>query len=84
MFGFGYAWIAQDVWNTECFSYLLLERLKDCFIQNWYANMNDSPKADLYKQFKSLLDVEKYLMLELSFKYKRVLANFRYCLIVLW
>ena len=47
--------------------------------------MKDSPKADHYKQFKSLLDVEKYLTLDLSFKYKRILANFRcspHCLMI--
>ena len=34
-------------------------------------------KGEHYKHFKSLLEVEKYLSVDLDFKFRKVLANFR-------
>ena len=34
-------------------------------------------KGEHYKHFKSLLEVEKYLSIDLDFKFKKVLSNFR-------
>ena len=34
-------------------------------------------KAEHYKNFKTLLNVEKYLSIDISYNYRRVLANFR-------
>ena len=60
-YGFGYVWIAQDVGNSKQLLGLFTQRLKDCFLQDWFAKINESSKAEHYKCFKSLLDVEKYL-----------------------
>ena len=46
--GFGYAWISQDVGNIEYFSFLISERIKDCCLQNWFANVNELSKAHHY------------------------------------
>ena len=35
--------------------------LKTVIFQDWLAKITESPKAEHYKYFKSLLDVEKYL-----------------------
>ena len=75
--GFGYALVSQDVGNIEYFSFLISETLKDCCLQNWFANANELSMAHHYKQFKTLLDVERYLSLGLSFKYRKALAKFR-------
>ena len=33
--------------------------MKDVSIQNWRSRLNESSKSEHYKQFKSLLEVEK-------------------------
>ena len=64
-FGFGFAWVAQDVGNLDYFLMLLTERIRDCYRQNWHANVNKLSKVHHYKLFKSLLAVMKYLSLDL-------------------
>ena len=76
-FGFGYIWISQDVGNSKLLMHLFTERLKDCYFQEWLSKVADSEKAEHYKHFKSLLEVEKYLTLELCFKFRQALAKFR-------
>ena len=53
------------------------QRIKDISIQNWQSSINNSPKAAHYKYFKSQLDTEKYLFIDLSFTCRKALANFR-------
>ena len=36
-------------------------RLIDCCFQKWHSGITDSTRCDTYKEFKSLLNVEKYL-----------------------
>ena len=76
--GFGYAWIADSVGNTNSFLNIFTQRIKDISLQTWRQSINDSPKADYYKYFKTHLDVEKYLFLDLSFICRKTLANFRF------
>ncbi|MCG8044707.1 MAG: endonuclease/exonuclease/phosphatase family protein [Candidatus Thiodiazotropha taylori] len=75
--GFGYVWIADSVGNNRAFISVFMQRIKDISLQNWRRSINDSPKADHYKYFKTQLDVEKYLFVDLSFNCRRALANFR-------
>jgi len=75
--GFGHAWINQGVGNEFCFINMLKQRLQDCAFQNWTSKLNDSSKADTYRGFKSLLNVERYLCIDMSLKLKQVLARFR-------
>lgn len=84
-FGFGYVWLAQEVGNSKYLLYLFSERIKDCYFQDWLSKINESPKAEHYKHFKSMLDVEKYLCLDLPFKFRNALAKFRcssHCLMI--
>ena len=76
-YGFGYAWISQDVGDDIIFLHMFQQRLKDCCLQNWHENVNGMSKSLHYRHFKSLLSVETYLKLDLSYKLRRVLANFR-------
>ena len=76
-FGFSYVWIAQDVGNSQLLLQLLSDRLKDCYRQQWFGKINDMSKGEHYKHFKSFLEVEKYLSVDLDFKFRKVLANFR-------
>ena len=77
--GFGYAWIANTVGNVNNFISIFQRRIKDISLQNWQRNINDSPKTNYYKHFKSSLDVERYLFIDLSYIKRKTLANFRCC-----
>jgi len=75
--GFGHAWINQGVGNEIYFIQLFKQRIKDCCFQNWTAKLDESSKADSYKGFKSLLNIENYLCIDMSSKLRRALARFR-------
>ena len=75
--GFGHVWIADSVGDTKAFLFMFKQRIKDISIQNWQSSINKSPKAAHYKYFKSQLDTEKYLFIDLSFACRKALANFR-------
>ena len=76
-YGFGYAWIADEVGDINSFLSNFTQRIKDISLQNWRSSINNSSKADHYKYFKTQLDVEKYLFIDLSFVCRKTLANFR-------
>ncbi len=75
--GFGHAWINQGVGNELNFINMFKQRIKDCCFQNWTAKLEVSSKSDTYRGYKSLLNVEKYLCIDISDKLRRVLARFR-------
>ena len=75
--GFGYVWIAQDVGQINLFIKVFTNRLKDCALQKLYADMELSPKTDHYKHYKTLLNPERYLSINLPYPWKKCLANFR-------
>lgn len=76
-FGFGYVWISHDVGDDLNFINMFKQRLFDCYSQNWHNAVDSSPKALHYKYFKTLLNVERYLSLDLAYKYRRAFSNFR-------
>ena len=76
-YGFGIAWITQDIGQPDVFLLQFKQTLVDCMSQNWHSSIDNSPRCDSYRQFKTLLNVEKYLTLDLPFKYKQALARFR-------
>lgn len=77
MYGFGYVWISQTVGSPEFLLNLFSQRLKDNLLQNWQGKISHMSKAVQYKHFKTLLHIEKYLIIDLSFEYRGALANFR-------
>ena len=76
-FGFGYAWISQEVGNTVNFIRLFTESVKDCCKRNWHEKLNDSGKADLYRNYKTLLDTERYLYVDMPYILRKTFARFR-------
>jgi len=72
-FGFGYAWLANEVGDTIAFTQLFKIRVVDFAIQN----LNRSSKTLYYRNFKTRLDVERYLSINIPYLYKRALSNFR-------
>ena len=45
--------------------------------QNWHSDINESSRCDSYKEFKSLLTVERYLNLGMPFYLRKAFARFR-------
>ena len=76
-YGLGYVWIAQKIGDANRFLQVFNARVRNIASQNMMHMISISHKADSYKQFKSLLNVERYLSLDICFKFKRALAKFR-------
>lgn len=76
-YGFGYAWISQDIGNEDLFLSLFFQRLKDVSYQNWSAFISDSPKLQFYSHFKTLLDPERYLSSINIIKHRNAFLRFR-------
>ena len=53
------------------------QRLIDCYTQKWYENLNCSGRCFHYNIYKTLLNVERYLLLEIPFKHKKAFCKFR-------
>ena len=45
--------------------------------QTWHSDINESPRCDSYKEFKTLLNVERYLTLHMPFYLRKSFARFR-------
>ena len=76
-YGFSIVWISQEVGNITQFVSIFKQRLKDCAFQVWHSESNDFPRCDFYKNFKSLLNVEKNLTIDILPYYKRSLSRLR-------
>ena len=76
-YGFGIVWILQEVGDLKQFIIMLKQRLNDCCSQTWHSGISNSTNCDFYKHLKSLLNVERYLELDMQPIYKRALARFR-------
>ena len=53
------------------------QRLTDCIAQRWHADITESSRCDTYKEFKSLLNVEKYLCIDIPFSLRKTFIRFR-------
>ena len=76
-YGFGYAWIAQEIGNKDIFLSCFETRSLDILKQQWKANITGKPKLRTYKEFKSLLEPEKYLSFNCNWKFIQTFACFR-------
>ena len=76
-YGFGYIWIAQDVGDIAMFISQFKLRLTDSMTQKWHSDINDSSRCDTYKEFKTHLDVGKYLCIDMPFFLRKAFARFR-------
>ena len=77
MYGFGYVWVAQEVGNIDLFLWQFHQRLKQCLSQDWYSSVNSSSRCHYYIYFKSLLETDRYLSLDLLSKQLYSLSTFR-------
>ena len=51
LYGFSNVWTNQGVANVNCFLSVFKQRVRDCFIQNWNEQINNSTRANTYKLF---------------------------------
>ena len=51
-------------------------RLTDCMTQKWHSDINDSSRCDTYEEFKTHLNVEKYLCIDMPFFLRKAFASF--------
>lgn len=76
-YGFGYVWLSQDFGNLDMFICNFKQRLCDCLTQDWKRYVNESSRCHHYKYFKSLLNPETYLTLDLPYKLRLAMSRFR-------
>ena len=74
-YGFGYIWIVQDVGDSDLFLASFRQKLIDCYAQKIHYDITSSSKFDHYQHYKSLLDVEQYLSVNLNYMLKRTLLT---------
>ena len=70
-------YVTQDVGDESQFLKTFKQRLIDCFSQKMHSDIVSSPKGQHFQHFSSLLNVEQYLSLDLSYKLRKTLSNFR-------
>jgi len=75
--GFWICLVTQEIGDVNIFIKMFKQRLIDCYIQNWHDDINMSRRCYHYKHFKSLLTVEKYLVLDIPLTNKRLLSKIR-------
>ena len=47
--------------DVDLFITRLKPRVKDCVLQEWHSSVCDASKLSYYSEYKTLLDVERYL-----------------------
>ena len=60
---YGFSYVFTDTTNLDLtnFPCLFKQCVIDCFIQEWYGNVNNSTVLEEYKYFKNGFEYEKYL-----------------------
>ena len=76
-YGFGYAFEYQDVGDQKQFLSMFKQRLKDNYIQEWHSSTNETSKLKYYCKYKSVFELEKYLVVVSIRKYRIALSKFR-------
>ena len=71
--GFGY----MCAYNSRAFLSALVQRLKDQYLQSWYAELADSSKLCLYKDYKLYYEIETYLNCLNIRTFRHTLSKFR-------
>ena len=60
-YGFSYVFTGTTNLDLTNFPCIFKQRVIDCFIQEWYGNVNNSTVLEEYKYFKNGFEYEKYL-----------------------
>jgi hypothetical protein len=60
-YGFTYVWLQQGVGNKKEFITAFVQRVKDCYLQEWHETLSNSGTLNLYNKIKHVLEPEFYL-----------------------
>ena len=69
-------WDLQNVENPKWLKESVRQKLKDLFVQNWFAWLGESSSGQNYSLFKDIFHFEKYLT-KLNFTHAKQLLAFR-------
>ena len=75
--GFGHVWHQHSVGNKVMFLSELKQRLIDTAAQNWHSDVITNHKLNMYSLYKSTLEIETYLKINMYWKHRTALARFR-------
>lgn len=76
--GLSYIWGNYDHLDLRSLETLVKQNLKDQFMQNWHATINDSSKCLNYRIYKDKFEFDKYIDI-LPYKWSTLLCKFRTC-----
>ena len=76
-YGFGIVWISENVGDEDVFINVFKQRLIDCAFQDWHSEIVQSRKGLHYMHFKTLLNVETYLKLDMQLQFKIAFSKLR-------
>ena len=76
--GFGFVWMNGGVSEENRFVQHLKQRMRDCFIQEWYATNRDNIRYVWYSSFKQNFGMEEYLNVIDVKKFRDVFIRFRF------
>ena len=74
---FGHVWISQEVGEEALILRAFTLWLQDIARQNWRADLESSTKLVTYNEYKSLLNIEKYLKVVQNYFICKQLAKLR-------
>jgi hypothetical protein len=69
-------WLSQTAVNPKYLSSLVRQTLKDQFMQDWLARVENDDAFHSYKEFKTIFEFEKYLN-QLPIPLKKAMIEFR-------
>lgn len=76
-FGFGYAWIYENIGDVKLFMKLFKQRLVDCSKQDWHRQINNSSKAHYYRYYMTNLTLANYISYKIPLKFRIALSRLR-------
>jgi hypothetical protein len=72
-----YGSMHADSVDVKVFVRLFEQRVRDVYITEWYHEIENASKLNMYKYVKSWLDVEDYLDVILNQKHRKALTQLR-------
>lgn len=76
-YGFGIVWISQDIGSISAFLSIFSQRVRDIDMQDWFSELSSLNKLRSYREFKSLLIPEQYLLSVTILDHRRALSRLR-------
>lgn len=77
LYGFGFVWVSHEIGDITAFISIFRQRLIDCFTQDWHRSVTESSRCYHYQHFKTLLNTERYLSVDLPVNLRYAFARFR-------